>query len=347
MLWTSCGYNIVFVFYNIKLPTYKKGSTFYWNIFHLYHGIVYYYAFFICFHLPRLTESCLIRIRNMSTLIRPPWLFLFFSLRSGSSISASSLWIWMNEACCYLSSMTIVIIMSVAIMLVQKRRIRQNDYTLLVFYTLCCQSAFIQLLFFDIVCILFLRSCKPSLDNCCIYVYSWVVLLVSHYCKYCTCEDVQHLFCPHLISFTVCNISNLASVITSELWCCTKHRDGVRGRHWWAAVHYTELLLVSVCVFPEIHPGPKGSPAKWLFFPPVDHKAINMSASWHCPLDTEAGLANADCCSLHNSAGPLPGHSIVIQLFLDKSTQINIYSCLQVRGPNELQGGWQRINYSM
>lgn len=100
--------------------------------------------------------------------------------------------------------------------------------------------------------------------------------------------------------------------------------------------------------------GPKGSLAKWgsfffFFLPLLTTKAIDMSASWHRPisLGTEAGLWNADDCSLHNSPGPLPGHSIVIWLFLDKPTQINIYSYLQVRGLNEPQCGLKWINYSM
>lgn len=103
-----------------------------------------------------------------------------------------------------------------------------------------------------------------------------------------------------------------------------------------------KVLLVSVCVFPKYILGPKGSPAKLLFF------LLTTKLSICLPLDTALSLSghagrtlNADYCSLHNSPGPLPGHSIVIQLFLDKPTQINIYSCLQVRGPDEPQGGWQ------
>lgn len=70
------------------------------------------------------------------------------------------------------------------------------------------------------------------------------------------------------------------------------------------------------------------------------------------PLDTSLSLSghggttlNADYCSPHSSPGPAPAHSVIIQLFLDKPTQINIYSCLQVRGLNEPQGGQCGINY--
>lgn len=127
-----------------------------------------------------------------------------------------------------------------------------------------------------------------------------------------------------------------------------KHRDSVYKCHGTTAVHYSKLLLVSHCVFQKYISGPKGSFAKCLFF------LLTTKLSICLPLDTMRSLCgragrtlNADYCFLHNSPGPLPGHSIVIQLFLDKPTQINIYSCLQVRGLNEPRGGWQRINCSV
>lgn len=103
-------------------------------------------------------------------------------------------------------------------------------------------------------------------------------------------------------------------------------------------------LLASVLMFQKYILWPKGSLCEvGSFFSPADHKAIDMPAlSWHCHVSL--WTLNADCCSLHNSPGPFPGYSIVIQLFLDKLTQIHIYSCLQVRCLNEPQHGWSVWN---
>lgn len=111
--------------------------------------------------------------------------------------------------------------------------------------------------------------------------------------------------------------------------------------------HRVQLQNAPRCVFQKYSHGPKGLPAKWLF-PcwPRKYQYVCLLTLTYLSLDTDLNL-NADDGSLRNSPGPHPGHSIVIQLFLDRPTQINIYSCLQVRGLNEPRGRWQWINYSV
>lgn len=104
---------------------------------------------------------------------------------------------------------------------------------------------------------------------------------------------------------------------------------------------------VSDGVFLKYIFGPRGSAAKWLFFLLTTRLSICLPPDTGRSLSGRRGRSpNADNCSLHNSSGPHPGHSIIIQLFLDKPTQINIYSCSQVRGLYEQQGGSRQREYS-
>lgn len=96
---------------------------------------------------------------------------------------------------------------------------------------------------------------------------------------------------------------------------------------------------VSDGVFLKYIFGPRGAAAKWLFFLLTTRLSICLPPDTGRSLSGRRGRSpNADNCSLHSSSGAHPGHSIIIQLFLDKPTQINIYSCLQVRGLYEEQG---------